>query len=65
MLRVAFENIRYHPTRDAFRPASLFFAVAKAHDSAIEEDKMLAGALSNVELGDEIPAGLTRRWRKS
>ena len=32
--------------------------VAKAHDVPIEENEMLAGALSNVELGDEIPAEL-------
>jgi len=32
--------------------------VAKAHDIPIEENKVLAGALSNVELGDEIPAEL-------
>jgi flagellar biosynthesis protein len=32
--------------------------VAKAHDIPIEENEMLAGALSNVELGDEIPAEL-------
>jgi flagellar biosynthesis protein len=32
--------------------------VAKAHDIPIEENEMLAAALSNVELGDEIPAEL-------
>jgi flagellar biosynthesis protein len=32
--------------------------VAKAHNIPIEENEMLAGALSNVELGDEIPAEL-------
>jgi flagellar biosynthesis protein len=32
--------------------------VAKAHDIPIEENEALAGALSNVELGDEIPAEL-------
>ena len=32
--------------------------VAKAHDVPIEENEVLAGALSNVELGDEIPAEL-------
>lgn len=32
--------------------------VAKAHDIPIEENDVLAGALSNVELGDEIPAEL-------
>jgi flagellar biosynthesis protein len=32
--------------------------VARAHDIPIEENEMLAGALSNVELGDEIPAEL-------
>ncbi len=32
--------------------------LAKAHDIPIEENEMLAGALSNVELGDEIPAEL-------
>ena len=28
--------------------------VARAHDIPIEENEVLAGALSNVELGDEI-----------
>jgi flagellar biosynthesis protein len=32
--------------------------VARAHDIPIEENELLAGALSNVELGDEIPEGL-------
>ena len=32
--------------------------VANAHDIPIEENEVLAGALSNVELGDEIPAEL-------
>jgi flagellar biosynthesis protein len=32
--------------------------LAKAHDIPIEENELLAGALSNVELGDEIPAEL-------
>jgi flagellar biosynthesis protein len=32
--------------------------VARAHDIPIEENEILAGALSNVELGDEIPEGL-------
>jgi flagellar biosynthesis protein len=32
--------------------------VAKAHDIPIEENEALAGALSKVELGDEIPAEL-------
>ena len=32
--------------------------VAKAHDIPIEENEVLAGALSNVELCDEIPAEL-------
>jgi flagellar biosynthesis protein len=32
--------------------------VAKAHDIPIAENEVLAGALSNVELGDEIPAEL-------
>jgi flagellar biosynthesis protein len=32
--------------------------VARAHDVPIEENEVLAGALSNVELGDEIPAEL-------
>jgi len=34
--------------------------VAKAHDVPIEENELLAGALSNVELGDEIPEELYR-----
>jgi flagellar biosynthesis protein len=32
--------------------------VAKAHDIPVEENELLAGALSNVEIGDEIPAEL-------
>ncbi len=32
--------------------------VARAHDIPIEENEVLAGALSNVELGDEIPTEL-------
>jgi len=32
--------------------------VAKAHDIPIQENEVLAGALSNVELGDEIPEDL-------
>ena len=32
--------------------------VARAPDIPIEENEVLAGALSNVELGDEIPAEL-------
>jgi flagellar biosynthesis protein len=32
--------------------------VAKAHAIPIEENEVLAGALSNVEIGDEIPVEL-------
>jgi flagellar biosynthesis protein len=32
--------------------------VAKANNIPIEENEVLAGALSNVELGEEIPAEL-------
>jgi len=32
--------------------------LAKAHDIPIEENELLAGALSHVEIGDEIPAEL-------
>ena len=32
--------------------------VARAHNIPIEENEVLAGALSNVEIGDEIPAEL-------
>jgi flagellar biosynthesis protein len=32
--------------------------IAKAHDIPIEENEVLAGALANVELGDEIPTEL-------
>jgi flagellar biosynthesis protein len=32
--------------------------LARAHDIPIEENEILAGALSNVEIGDEIPAEL-------
>jgi flagellar biosynthesis protein len=34
--------------------------VAKANNIPIEENEVLAGALSNVELGEEIPAELYR-----
>ena len=34
--------------------------LAKAHDIPIEENELLAGALSHVELGDEIPEELYR-----
>jgi flagellar biosynthesis protein len=34
--------------------------VAKEHDIPIEDNEVLAGALSNVELGDEIPVELYR-----
>lgn len=34
--------------------------VAKAHDIPIEQNEVLAGALSHVELGDEIPEELYR-----
>ena len=34
--------------------------IAKAHDIPIEENEVLAGALSKVELGDEIPEELYR-----
>ncbi len=33
-------------------------AVARAHEIPIEENEVLAGALSNVEIGDEIPQEL-------
>ncbi|CAN5225061.1 EscU/YscU/HrcU family type III secretion system export apparatus switch protein [soil metagenome] len=32
--------------------------IARENDIPIEENEVLAGALSNVELGDEIPAEL-------
>jgi flagellar biosynthesis protein len=32
--------------------------IARANDIPIEENELLAGALSNVEIGDEIPAEL-------
>ncbi|WP_426442280.1 EscU/YscU/HrcU family type III secretion system export apparatus switch protein [Bradyrhizobium genosp. P] len=32
--------------------------VARANDIPIQENEVLAGALSNVELGEEIPADL-------
>jgi flagellar biosynthesis protein len=32
--------------------------IAREHDVPIEENEILAGALSNVELGDESPAEL-------
>jgi flagellar biosynthesis protein len=37
---------------------SKIIEVAKANNIPIEENEVLAGALSNVELGDEIPAEL-------
>ncbi len=33
-------------------------AVAREHGVPIEDNEVLAGALANVELGDEIPAEL-------
>lgn len=38
--------------------AAKIIEVAKEHDVPIQENEVLAGALSNVELGDEIPAEL-------
>ena len=32
--------------------------IARAHDIPVEVNEVLAGALSNVELGEEIPAEL-------
>jgi len=32
--------------------------IAREHDIPIEENEVLAGALSNVEIGDEIPEEL-------
>ena len=32
--------------------------IAREHDVPVEENEILAGALSNVELGEEIPAEL-------
>ena len=32
--------------------------IAREHDVPIEENEILAGALSRIELGDEIPAEL-------
>ena len=32
--------------------------IARAHEIPIEENEVLVGALSNVELGEEIPAEL-------
>jgi flagellar biosynthesis protein len=37
---------------------SKIIELARAHDIPIEENEVLAGALSNVELGEEIPAEL-------
>ena len=34
--------------------------IAKAHDVPIEENEVLAGALSSIDLGDEIPEELYR-----
>ena len=38
--------------------ATKIIEVAKANNIPIEENEVLAGALSNVELGEEIPAEL-------
>jgi flagellar biosynthesis protein len=32
--------------------------IAKSHDIPIQENEVLAGALSNVDIGDEIPTEL-------
>jgi flagellar biosynthesis protein len=37
---------------------SKIIEVAKANDIPIEENEVLAGALSNVDIGEEIPAEL-------
>ena len=37
---------------------SKIIELAKAHDIPIEENEVLAGALSQVEIGDEIPEEL-------
>ena len=42
------------------RVGTAIIELAKAHDIAIEENPVLAGALSQVELGDEITAELYR-----
>ena len=34
--------------------------IAQAHNVPIEENALLAGALSNIEIGDEIPEELYR-----
>jgi len=49
------------PARRAWSPSTLgakIIEVAKEHGIPIEENEVLAGALSNVEIGDEIPAEL-------
>lgn len=38
--------------------AAKIVEVAQQHDVPIQENEVLAGALSNVEIGDEIPAEL-------
>ncbi|MBY0382110.1 MAG: EscU/YscU/HrcU family type III secretion system export apparatus switch protein [Xanthobacteraceae bacterium] len=38
--------------------AAKIVEVAQEHDVPIQENEVLAGALSNVEIGDEIPAEL-------
>jgi flagellar biosynthesis protein len=40
--------------------AKKIIEVASEHDVAVQENEVLAGALSNVEIGDEIPAELYR-----
>ena len=39
-------------------PGAKIIEVARAHDIPIEENEILAGVLSNVELGDEVPEDL-------
>jgi len=38
--------------------AAKIVEIAQEHDVPIQENEVLAGALSNVEIGDEIPAEL-------
>lgn len=38
--------------------AKKIIEVANEHNVAVQENEVLAGALSNVEIGDEIPAEL-------
>ena len=49
---------RASPPRARASIGAKIIEVARANDIPIEENEVLAGALANVEIGDEIPAEL-------